>query len=105
METFYNRQNVKYVTFNINDTEVMIRYKFETSNQSNFVKITINLFDMANLLVVLGEPNLAQIELELEMEIKDGDNRAILPLPIPENVLLATPSELIKFELESNSIW
>ena len=105
MENLYHRQNVKYVTFNINDTQVMIRYKFETSNQSNLVRITVNLFDLANLLVVLGEPSLAQIEVELEMEIKDGDNSTILPLPIPQNILLATPSQLIQAELESNTIW
>ena len=105
MENLYHRQRVKWVTFNIGDTPVMIRYKFETSNQSTLVRVTVNLFDLDNILVVLEEPNLAQIELELEIEIKDGDNKTIVPLPISENVLLATPSERIKFELESNSIW
>ena len=50
-------------------------------------------------MVNLGQPNLAQIELELEMDIKEGENIKIVPLPIPEIVLQATPYELIKFEL------
>ena len=105
MENLYHRQRVKWVTFNVGDTPVMIRYKFETSNQSTLVRFTVNLFDLANLLVVLGEPNLAQIELELEMQVNDGDTSTILPLPIPQNILLATPSQLIQAELESNTIW
>ena len=54
MENLYHRQRVRWVTINVSDTQVMIRYKFETSNQSTLVRITVNLFDLANLLVVLG---------------------------------------------------
>ena len=46
MENSYNTQNVKFVTININGSDVIIRYKFETHNeQPSLIKFTINLFD------------------------------------------------------------
>lgn len=101
MENSYNTQNEKFITFHVNEREVIIRYKFETFPDSSSIKLTINLIDLANLLVILGKQNLAQIELELEMEIIEGEKTKIVPLPIPERLMLATPLMLIQEELTS----
>ena len=104
MENSYNRQNEKFITFHVNEREVIIRYNFETLPECNSIKITINLIDLANLLVVLGRQSLAQIELELEMEIMEGEKTKIVPLPIPERLMHATPMQLIQLGLESSVI-
>ena len=104
-EMMENSYNTKFVAININNHQIIIRYKFETTDDPGLLKFIINMVDLANLLVVLRQPTLAQIELELEMDIKEGENIKTVSLPIPENVLLATPSELIRFELESNIMW
>ena len=101
----FSTNTVKFITVNINERSLLIRYKIERSYQMNQFKLIVNLFDMANLLVHLGEPNLNSINFELEMEITERGVTRTIPLPISERVLLATPSDLIRFELMSNNIW
>ena len=104
MENSYNTQNEKFITFHVNERKVIIHYKFETFPDHNSIKLNIYLIDLANLLVVLGKQNLAQIELELEMEIMEGEKTKLVPLPIPERLMHATPMQLIQLELESSVI-
>ena len=105
VELEFSTSTVKFVTINIGERSCLIRYKFETSYQMNQLKLLVNLFDLANLLVRLREENLRAIGLELEIEITERGVTRTIPLPISNRIMLATPQDLIRFELESSNIW
>ena len=102
MENFNatHNQRLKFINIPIDDQLVMIRYELDRIPPNN-IHFKVNLMDLANLLIILNKNNLAEIGLELDIEIIENDQTTVVPLPIPETIMLATPTQLIQTELES----
>ena len=78
--------------FNVNTPYGVLRTTSITTEDQ--LIILINYEDLANVIEASGKPNWASLNLNLCAEIENSNEKLVIQLPIPEEIIYLNPQQI-----------